>query len=153
VWYKDDYLNTVCSGRGGRHSCMWPKRGRRGPSAINPYRGESTEEISQLWKDLTWYNHKPGAYPYWHDNTPIKGVSGEAKNWAKLARASGWTVSALPQPGSLVVMQPGEGTSNPHGRVDFVDAVATPYGAPLTIFLTHGKTIRPRPSMRFIVMP
>ena len=50
-------------------------------------------------------------------------LAGNAKDWYRNARATGWSTSPVPQPNSMVVFQPGVQGASPYGHVGWVDRV------------------------------
>lgn len=50
-------------------------------------------------------------------------LAGNAKDWYRNARATGWSTSVRPQPNSMVVFQPGVQGASPYGHVGWVDRV------------------------------
>ena len=104
-----------------------------------------------------------GAYDKWFRATGGRfypALTGDAKDWANSARATGWTVVADAQPRSMVVFQPGVyGAHATQGHVAWVDAVS---GQNVTITEMNGaagfnawssRTIRDIPGMSYILLP
>ncbi|MCC4306267.1 CHAP domain-containing protein [Rhodococcus sp. 3-2] len=73
--------------------------------------------------NCTW-----GAYNKWFNASGGRhypALSGNAKDWANSARATGWTVVLDAQPRSMVVFQPGvQSADRTYGHVAWVDSTA-----------------------------
>jgi surface antigen len=50
-------------------------------------------------------------------------LAGNAKDWFRNARATGWSTSLVPQPDSMVTFAPGVQGASPYGHVGWVDRV------------------------------
>lgn len=96
------------------------------PAPAAPAAGRATGQTRStntgVAGQCTW-----GAYQKWFEASGRRhypALSGNAKDWAGSARATGWTVVADAQPRSIVVFAPGVHYADPtYGHVAWVDRV------------------------------
>lgn len=91
-------------------------------------------------------------------------LSGLPREWANVARTTGWTVVEQPEPRSIVVFQPGVEGAPPSGHVAWVDTSANRRDGPyigITEMHSSGdglntwtsREVRHRPGMSYILLP
>jgi surface antigen len=85
------------------------------PRAVGKTVGYNTGMPGQCtWGAMNQFRAYSGRYA---------ALAGNAKDWYRNAKATGWSTSLSPQPNSMVVFQPGVQGASPYGHVGWVDRV------------------------------
>lgn len=118
-WVTDAMLET------GSNDPVVPVCSDAAPQPVSSGRATGQTRSSNVGAagNCTW-----GAYDKWFQSTGRRSypaLSGNARDWANSARATGWTVVADAQPRSIVVFQPGvHGADRTNGHVAWVESTS-----------------------------
>ncbi|MGX7724570.1 CHAP domain-containing protein [Rhodococcus sp. 5G237] len=164
IWNKLDgggYVTDAMLETGSNNPVV-PACSSAAPATAGRATGQTRGTNTGVSGQCTW-----GAYHKWFvasGNRHYPALSGNAKDWAASARATGWTVVADAQPRSIVVFQPGvHYADRTYGHVAWVDRVEhRADGVYVTITeMNYGgrvgqwntRTVKDIPGMSFILLP